>query len=50
MKLEETDRGTTTRLMKVTDMLLQDAIEAKRADNARAMEAFSTSREAAAET
>ena len=50
MKLDENDRSTTTRLMKVKDMLLKDAIEAKRAENARAMEAFSKSREAAAET
>ena len=50
MKLDENDRSTTTRLMKVKDMLLKDAIEAKRAENARAMEAFSKSGEAAAET
>ena len=50
MKLDENDRSTTTRLMKVKDMLLKDAIEAKRAENARAMEGFSKSREAAAET
>ena len=50
MKLDENDRATTTRLMKVKDMLLKDAIEAKRAENARAMEAFSKSGEAAAET
>ena len=50
MKLDENDRSTTTRLMKVKDMLLKDAIEAKRVENARAMEAFSKSRETAAET
>ena len=50
MKLDENDRSTTTRLMKVKDMLLKDAIEAKRAENARAMEAFSKSGRAAAET
>ena len=50
MKLDENDRSTTTRLMKVKDMLLKDAIEAKRAENARAMEAFSKSGEIAAET
>ena len=50
MKLDENDRATTIRLMKVKDMLLKDAIEAKRAENARAMEAFSKSRETAAET
>ena len=50
MKLDENERSTQIRLMKVKDMLLKDAIEAKRAENARAMEAFSKSREAAAET
>ena len=48
--VDENDRSTTTRLMKVKDMLLKDAIEAKRAENARAMEAFSKSRETVAET
>ena len=32
MKLDENDRSTTTRLMKVKDMLLKEAIEEKRAD------------------
>ena len=50
MKLDENERGNLSRLMKVKDMLLKDAIEAKRAENARAMEAFSKSGEAAAET
>ena len=50
MKLDENDRSTTIRLMKVKDMLLKDAIEAKREENARAMEAFSKSGRAAAET
>ena len=50
MKLDENDRSTTTRLMKVKDMLLKDAIEAKRAENARAMEAFGKSGATAAET
>ena len=31
MKLDENDRATTTRLMKVKDMLLRDALEARRA-------------------
>ena len=31
MKLDENDRSTTTRLMKVKDMLLKEAIEEKRA-------------------
>ena len=41
MKLDENDRATTTRLMKVKDMLLKDAIEEKRAADAAALEAFS---------
>ena len=40
MKLDENDRATTTRLMKVKDMLLQEAIEEKRAADQRAAEAF----------
>ena len=38
MKLDENDRATTTRLMKVKDMLLKQALEEKRADTARALE------------
>ena len=33
MKLDENDRATTTRLMKVKDMLLKDALEEKRAQD-----------------
>ena len=33
MKLDENDRATTTRLMKVKDMILKDAIEQRRAEN-----------------
>ena len=40
MKLDENDRATTTRLMKVKDMILKEAIEEKRAADARAKEAF----------
>ena len=40
MKLDENDRSTTTRLMKVKDMLLEQAIEEKRAADAKAIEAF----------
>ena len=40
MKLDENDRATTTRLMKVKDMLLKEAIEDKRAADQQAMEAF----------
>ena len=40
MKLDENDRATTTRLMKVKDMILKQSLEEKRAENARAIEAF----------
>ena len=40
MKLDENDRSTTTRLMKVKDMLLQQALEQQQARDAEAMEAF----------
>ena len=43
MKLDENDRATTTRLMKVKDMLLKEAIEDRRAEDARAARAFGTS-------
>ena len=45
MKLDENDRSTTIRLMKVKDMLLKDAIEEKKAENARAIKAFGDSGE-----
>ena len=48
MKLDENDRATTTRLMKVKDMLLKQAIEEKRAENERAIKAFGDSGEAPA--
>ena len=48
MKLDENDRSTTIRLMKVKDMLLKDAIEEKKAENARAIKAFGDSGEAPA--
>ena len=41
LKLDENDRSTTTRLMKVKDMLLKEAIEEKRAADAAALETFS---------
>ena len=41
MKLDENDRSTTTRLMKVKDMLLKEAIEDQRARNQEAMDRFS---------
>ncbi len=46
MKLDENDRATTTRLMKVKDMLLKEAIEDRREEDARAVKAFGASEEA----
>ena len=43
MKLEENDRNTTIRLMKVKDMMLQQTIEAKRRADAEAIAAASGS-------
>ena len=40
MKLDENDRSTTTRLMKVKDMLLAQAIEEKREADAKAIKSF----------
>ena len=40
MKLDENERSATIRLMKVKDMLLKEAIEEKREETARAVEAF----------
>ena len=40
MKLDENERANTIRLMKVKDMLLKDAIEEKRAENAKALDEF----------
>ena len=40
MKLDENDRATTTRLMKVKDMLLKEAIEEQRARDEAAMSRF----------
>ncbi|MEG2175513.1 MAG: V-type ATP synthase subunit D [Oscillibacter sp.] len=40
MKLDENDRSTTTRLMKVKDMLLKQAIEQQRVRDEQAMQAF----------
>ena len=40
MKLDENDRATTTRLMKVKDMLLQQAIEEQRQRDAEVLERF----------
>ena len=40
MKLDENERGNQTRLMKVKDMMLQEAIEAKRIQDEEAMAEF----------
>jgi V/A-type H+-transporting ATPase subunit D len=40
MKLDENERSSTIRLMKVKDMLLKEAIEEKREADERAIEAF----------
>ena len=40
MKLDENERSSTIRLMKVKDMLLKEAIEEKREEDARAVEDF----------
>ena len=40
MKLDENERSSTIRLMKVKDMLLKDAIEEKQAKDRKAVEAF----------
>ena len=40
MKLEENERAATIRLMKVKDMLLEQAIQEKRAADQRAIESF----------
>ena len=40
MKLDENDRATTTRLMKVKDMILKASIEEKRAADAKELQAF----------
>ena len=46
MKLDENERAATIRLMKVKDMLLKEAIEDRRAEDARAARAFGASGEA----
>ena len=45
MKLDENDRSTTTRLMKVKDMLLAQAIEEKRQRDEKLLEAYSAANE-----
>ena len=46
MKLDENERANTIRLMKVKDMILKDAIEEKRAEDAEAIKAFGADGEA----
>ena len=45
MKLDENDRATTTRLMKVKDMLLTEAIEERREASEEAVKAFGGAQE-----
>ena len=40
MKLDENERASTIRLMKVKDMILKENLEEKRAETAKAVEAF----------
>ena len=40
MKLDENERANTIRLMKVKDMLLKEAIQERRDEDARALESF----------
>ncbi len=49
MKLDENDRATTIRLMKVKDMILKEAIEERQAQDARAVRAFGSDGESPAE-
>jgi len=43
MKLDENERANTIRLMKVKDMLLKEAIEERREEDARATRTFGPS-------
>ena len=49
MKLDENDRATTIRLMKVKDMILKESLEEKREATAKAVKAFSSQGERPAE-
>nr|WP_325240628.1 V-type ATP synthase subunit D [uncultured Oscillibacter sp.] len=49
MKLDENDRATTIRLMKVKDMILKESLEEKREATARAVKAFGGSGEGPSE-
>lgn len=49
MKLDENDRATTIRLMKVKDMILKEAIEKRQAQDARAVRAFGSDGESPVE-
>ena len=46
MKLDENERANTIRLMKVKDLILQEAIEEKKAEDMRAIETFSNTDDA----
>ena len=46
MKLDENERANTIRLMKVKDMLLKEAIQERRDEDARAVRSFGSSEEA----
>ena len=46
MKLDENERANTIRLMKVKDMILKEAIQERREEDARAAQAWSDSGEA----
>ena len=46
MKLDENERANTTRLMKVKDMILKEAIQEKRDEDARAIRTFGSEGEA----
>ena len=45
-KLDENERANTIRLMKVKDLILQEAIEEKKAEDMRAIETFSNTDDA----
>ncbi|MCI8478550.1 MAG: V-type ATP synthase subunit D [Oscillospiraceae bacterium] len=49
MKLDENERASTIRLMKVKDMILKESIQEKREETAKAVKAFGDSGEAPAE-
>ena len=46
MKLDENERANTIRLMKVKDMILKEAIQEKREEDAKAIRTFASGSEA----